>query len=57
MDACRKGSGYWRPLCLNGHREGRAARWAAIWVFLADQEEEFLEVVKDSSGEGILEPA
>ena len=38
MDACRYGSGCWRPLCPYGHSGGRAARWAALWALLENQE-------------------
>ena len=53
MDACRDGSGCWRPLCPYGHSGGRAARWAALRHFLATQEEagENLEEIKVISEE------
>ena len=45
MDACRYGSGCWRPLCPYGRSVCRASGWAAIWSLLAEQEEN-LEVIK-----------
>ena len=55
MDACRHGSGCWRPLCPYAHSGRRAARWAAIWALLADQESGILEELKDNLGERIPE--
>ena len=40
MEPCRFDTGCWRPLCPYGHSGRRAARWAALWAFLAMQEEE-----------------
>ena len=52
MAPCRFGEVCWRPLCPYRHSgKGRAARWAAVWVLLAGQEEELVEVVKDISEE------
>ena len=53
-DVCLSG-GCWRPLCPCGHSGRRAAKWAAIWNLLAFQEEDVLEVIKDSRVERISE--
>ena len=56
MAPCRLGDVCLRPLCPYRHSgKGRAARWAAVWALLARQEEEILEVIKDSSMECIPE--
>ena len=46
MDSCRYGAACWRPLCLHVHAGRRARRWAEVWLLLATQEEEDLEVIK-----------
>ena len=53
MAPCRFGEFCWRPLYpVSAQREGRTARLAAVWAL---QEEEILDVIKDSSVECILE--
>ena len=39
MEPCRFDMGCWRPLCPYGHSWRRAARWAALWSFLAMEED------------------
>ena len=53
MEPCRFGGGCWRPPSPYGHSGRRAARWAALWTFLACQEDENLEEIKAILGEGI----
>ena len=39
IEPCRYDMGCWRPLCPYGHSgRSRAARWAALWSLLAEQE-------------------
>ena len=46
----------WRPLCPYGHSgRGRAARWAALWSLLAEQEAQFVDVPVPQIQEQILE--
>ena len=51
----------WRPLCPSRHSEARrAARWAAVWTLLAEQERQQiamknLERIKVNLGERIPE--
>ena len=45
MEPCRFDMACWRPLCPFSHSgPSRAARWAAVWSFLADQEEHIVDV-------------
>ena len=57
MEPCRYDMGCWRPLCPYGHSWRRAVRWAALWSFLAMQEEgdENLEEIKERVHEHIVE--
>ena len=57
MEPCRYDMGCWRPLCPYGHSGRRAVRWAALWSFLAMQEEgdENLEDIKERVHEHIVE--
>ena len=57
MEPCRYDMGCCRPLCPYGHSGRRAVRWAALWSFLAMQEEgdENLEGFKERFQERIVE--
>ena len=44
-EPCRYDMGCWRPLCPYGHSgRSRAARWAALWSLLAEQEAQVEDV-------------
>ena len=52
MAPCRFGEVCWRPLCPHRHSgKGRTARWAAVWALWAGEEEELVEVIKDTCEE------
>ena len=44
MEPCRYDMGCWRPLCPYRHSGRRAARWAALWSLLAEQEAQIVDV-------------